>query len=816
MDTFVQDVKYALRALVRNPGFTLVAVVALALGIGANSAIFSVVNAVLLRPLPYAEPERLMTVWQNNLKRGWHEDVVTPADYLDWREQNHVFEAMAAYLGRGFNLSFGGQAERIRGAVVSADFFKVLGTAPQLGRGFLPEDLRGQGGRLVLIGHSLWQRKFGGAPDVVGRSIALDSESFTVVGVAPPGFEFPETAQAWALAKQNVPENPWLPPGTDLTTLRGLHYFPVIARLKSGVTRAEAQAEMDTIAARLAARYPDTNADTGAEVIPLHQHLVGDVRPALLVFLGAVGLVLLIACANVANMSLARNAARRREVAIRTALGANRVRLLRQYLTESVLLALLGGGAGILLALWGCDLLVALKPDSIPGVSSVGVDPRVLGFTLALSVLTGLLFGVAPALHASSADPHEALKEGGRSSSAGPRARLLRSGLVVSQMAIALVLLSGSGLLVRSFLRLQSIDPGLLIDGVLTVRLWTPDASYATGARQSQFYSEVLRRVRALPGVETAAATTDLPLSGTDSYLGFQIEGRPPAGPGDGPESGLHQVTPDYFRALGIPILRGRPLNQGDVDGALSVKVVSQTLAERYWPGEDPIGKRISYGTNEKNEPQWSTVVGVAGDVRQKGLHAEPRPEAYASALQWPSRYMTLIVRSPLDPAALAEAVRREVRAVDPDVPAYEVKTLREVLDGSLAARRFNMALLMIFAAVAVALAGVGLYGVIAYMVNQRTHEIGVRLALGAGRADILRLVVGHGMALAIGGVVLGLAGAFALTRLMASLLTGVAVTDPLTYIFVGLLLSAVALLACYVPGSRAARVDPMAALRSE
>jgi len=816
MDTLLQDLRYGLRLLFRNPAFTTVAVLALALGIGANTAIFSVVNAVLIRPLPYPDPDRLMTVWENNLKRGWHENLVTPADFLDWRAQNRVFEAMAAHLSRGFNLRAGGEAERIRGSVVSADFFKVLGISPQWGRGFLPEDVSGERGRVALISHSLWQRTFGGAGDVVGRPITLDSESFTVLGVTPPGFEFPESSLIWALAKKDVPENPWLPPGTEIATLRGLHYFPVIARLKPGVTRQEAQAEMDTIAARLAAQHPDTNVETGVEVIPFHQHLVGEVRPALLVFLGAVGLVLLIACANVANMCLARSAARRREVAIRTALGATRIRLLRQYLTESVLLALLGGGAGLLLALWGCDLLVGLQPDSIPGISAVGVDGKVLGFTLALSVFTGLLFGVAPALHASSAGPHEALQEGGRSSSAGPRARLLRGGLVVSEMAVALVLLSGSGLLVRSFLRLQSIEPGIRIEDVLTVRLWTPDASYPDGAKQAQFYAEVLRRVGALPGVEAVAATTDLPLSGIDSYLGFQIEGRPAPTAAESTDGGYHQVSPGYFRALGIPILRGRALVETDASGAPEVAVISRTMADRYWPGEDPVGKRISYGTNERGEVTWTIIVGVVGDVKQKGLHADPRPEAYVPLAQSPSRYMTLVVRSRLDPAALSETVRREVRAVDPEVPAYGVKTLREVLDGSLAARRFNMTLLAIFAAVAVALASIGLYGVIAYMVTQRTHEIGLRLALGARPADILRMVVGHGMALALGGVVTGVLGAFALTRALASLLVGVTVTDGWTFGTVALLLSAVAFLASYLPARRAARVDPMAALRSE
>jgi putative ABC transport system permease protein len=816
MDTLVQDLKYGLRTLLKNPGFTTVAVLALALGIGANTAIFSVVNAVLLRPLPYPDPDRLMTVWENNLKLGWHEDVVSPANFLDWRAQNTVFESMAAYSRRGFNLRTGEGAERIRGAVVSADFFKVLRTAPQRGRGFLPEDGGAATGRVALVSHSLWQGKLGGDAQIVGRSITIDSQAATVIGVTPEGFELPEEATIWVLAKNVVPENVWLPASVDITTVRGLHYLPVLARLKPGVTQAAAQAEMDAIAARLAAEHPRTNADYGVEIVPLHRKLVGDVRPALLVFLGAVGLVLLIACANVANMSLARAAARRREVAIRTALGASRGRLLRQYLTESILLAVLGGGAGLLLALWGTDLLIALQPDSIPGVSRAGIDGRVLGFTLGLSILTGLLFGVAPALHAASADPHVALKEGGRTSSVGPRARLLRGGLVVAEMAVALVLLAGSGLLIRSFLHLTHIEPGIRIDGVLTLGLSTPDASYQGGAEQGRFYTEILRRVRTLPGVESAAATTNLPLGGIDTYFGLEIEGRPPAGPGEGPESGMHQVSPDYFRTLGIPILRGRPFLESDVDGAPSVKIISKTMAERYWPGEDAIGKRISYARNPKGEPQWSTVVGVVGDVRQVGLHTEPRPEAYVPFLQRPSRYMTLVLRSTLDPATLAESVRREVRAVDRDVPAYDARTMREVLDGSLATRRFNMALLMVFAAVALALASVGLYGVIAYMVTQRTHEIGVRLALGASQADVLRLVVGHGMGLALGGVALGLVGAFGLTRALSSLLAGVSVTDPWTFAAMVLLLTLVAFLACFVPARRAARLDPMATLRAE
>ncbi|HEV8702066.1 MAG TPA: ABC transporter permease [Candidatus Polarisedimenticolia bacterium] len=816
MDTLVQDMKYALRALVRNPGFTLVAVVALALGIGANSAIFSVVNAVLLRPLPYPEPDRLMSVWQNNRVRGWHQDVVTPLDFIEWRDTSRSFASMAAYFGAGFNVRTGTEVERLRGADVSVDFFRVLGAPPVTGRDFSAADEGSSGGRVVVLGHALWQRRFGGDPHAVGSSVTLNSESFTIVGIAPPGLQFPEKSDLWTLAKNRIPTNPFVPADTDITKMRGLHYLYAIARLKDGVPMTQAQAEMDTIAARQEKENPQTNSETGVEIIPLHESIVGEVRPALLIFLGAVGLVLLIACANVANMSLARAAARRREIAVRTALGASRRRIVRQCLTESVLLSLVGGAAGLLFALWGTDLLAALAPEAIPGGQSVGIDLWVLGFTLALSVLTGVLFGLLPALQASAAEPQDVLREGGRTSSAGRRARLMRGSLVVSEMAVALVLLTGAGLLVKSFLRLQRIDPGLAIDRLLTLRIRIPDARYSQQEKQIRFYDDVLRRIQGLPGVTAAGLTSDLPLGGTDSFLGFGIEGRPQEKLGQGPEGGWHQVSPDYFRTMGIPLLRGRGFDARDLRQAPGVAVVSQTLARRYWPGEDPIGRRITFGTDDKGESYWTTIVGVVADVRQKGLHAEPRPEIYVSSMQSPSRYATLIVRSGLDPAGLAASVRREVQGVDPDIPLYDVKTMREVLDGSLAARRFNMALLALFAAVAVLLAGVGLYGVLAYMVTQRTHEIGVRMALGARPRDVLRLVVGQGMALALGGVLLGILGALALTRVLSTLLVGVAATDPWTFGIVVPLLSAVALLACYVPARRAARVDPLIALRYE
>ena len=817
MDTLIQDVKFGLRALAKNAGFTAVAVLALALGIGANSAIFSVVNAVLLRPLPFPGPDRLMSVWECNAVRGWHKDVVTPADFIDWRRDARTFETMAAYFGRGFNMRSGPVAERVRGADVSVDFFRVLRASPGLGRDFSPQDEgAASGGRVAIIGHSLWQRRFGGDPGLIGRPVVLNSETFTIVGITPPGFQFPEKAEIWTLAKNVVPANPFVPVTTDIKGVRGMHYFDVIARLKSGAGRAQAQAEMDTIAARLEKQYPDSNANTGVEVIPLHEAIVGDARPALLVFLGAVGLVLLIACANVANMSLARAAARRREIAVRTALGATPMRLVRQCLTESVLLAMAGGGAGFLLASWGTDLLVAVRPETIPGTRAIGVDARVLGFTLLLSVLTGVLFGLVPALQASATGPQDALREGGRTSSTGPRARLLRRALVVCEMAVALVLLAGAGLLVKGFLRLQQIDSGLSVERVLTLNLVIPDAHYAEDTAQIRFYNEILRRTTALPGVVAAGLTSNLPLGGSDSVLGFSIEGRPEEKPGEGPMSGFHQVSPDYFAGLGIRLLRGRSFEPRDTQQAPGVVVVSETLAKRYWPGEDAMGRRISFGTNDKGEPYWMTVIGVAVDVRQKGLHTDPRAESYVSYTQWPSRYTTLVVRSGLEPAALEASVRREVQAVDHDIPVYDVKTMHQVLEGSLASRRFNMTLLVLFAVLAVLLAAVGLYGVMAYTVTQRTHEIGVRVALGAGRGDVLRLVVGQGMGLALLGVVAGLLGAMALTRVLSSLLVGVPVTDPWTFGLTALLLTAVAFLACYVPARRAARVDPMVALRYE
>ncbi len=814
MSGIVGDIRHAARTLARSPGFTVVSVLAFALGIGANTAIVNVVDKVLLRPLPFPEPHRLVSIWQNNSVHDEHKNPVTPADFIEWRDENHVFDSMAAYLRQGFNLSAGGRAERVRGTLVSADFFRTLRTPPALGRGFLQDAARAAGVREVVVSHALWQRSLGGASDAIGRSLTLNSEPFTGGGVMPPGAAFPAGTELWALARNVVPENPFLPADVDVTQVRGLHYFSVIGRLEDGVALVRAQAEMDTLAARQAADHPESNAHTGVEILALHESLAGDARPTLLIFLAAVGMVLLIACANVANMSLAKAATRRKEIAIRTALGAGRLRLLRQCLTESLLLALLGGGAGLLVALWGTDLLWALAPQEIPRAGAAGAGVAVLGFALALSLTTGVLSGLAPALQSSGADPRDALEDEGRASTPGRRARRLRDLIVVGEVAVALVLLAGAGLLLRSFVKLQRADLGLDVEDVLTLGLWVPDARYPDHANQVRFYDETLGRIAALPGVLAAGATNDLPLGGADSILSFAIEGRPEPPPGESPQSGFHQVSPGYFGVLGIPLLRGRSLAPEDSRESPSVVVISEAMARRYWPGEDPVGRRISYGTDAAGLPHWTTIVGIVGDVRQRGPHVEPGPEAYISLRRSPSTYVTLVVRSAIRPEALAASARRELAAVDPEVPPYDVRTMREVAGESLAGRRFHLALLAVFAATAVAMAAIGLYGVMSYMVSQRVREIGVRMALGAPRGAVLGMVVAHGARLAAAGGALGLAGALALTRLMSSLLVDVSAVDPATFAGISLLLAGVTLLASWIPARRAARLDPLAALR--
>ncbi|HKP88256.1 MAG TPA: ABC transporter permease [Blastocatellia bacterium] len=810
METILQDLRYGVRVLFKKPGFTALAVIALALGIGANSAIFSVVNAVLLRSLPYDEPERLVMIWGTMPQSD--RTSTSAADFIDYREQNQVFEQVAAFNAASFTLTGTEQPEQIRGARVSADFFSALRVQPTIGRAFQPEDDKPGAARVVVLGQKLWQRRFNSDQGIIGNVVTLNGQSFTVIGIMPAEFQFTipgffrTPAELWtpiALIKDN--------------TARGNQYLRVIARLKPDITLERAQAEMTTIAGQLQQQYPGTNTGLGVRLIGLHEQIVGNIRPALLILLGTVGFVLLIACANVANLLLARAAARQKEIAIKLALGATRRRLARQLLTESMLLALIGGAFGILLALWSTDVLVSLSPANLPRVKEVGVDGYVLGFTLLISILTGALFGLVPALQASKPDLNETLKEGSRGSSENLGRGSLRRLLVIFEIAAALVLLIGAGLMIKSFLRLNEVNAGFNPRNVLTMMLSLPRAKYKEPHSQAAFFREALERINNLPGVESVGAINDLPLGGDRDATAFAIEGRAAIPPGQQPVTEWRLVNPDYFKAMSVPLIRGRAFSEADNRDAPPVVVINDSFARRFFPDEDPLGKRvilnlaISYPAPIPRE-----VVGVVGDVRDLGLDAEARPEVYAPYLQETVSYMALMVKANTDPAALAAAVRGEVLAIDKDQPISAIQSMEQIIRESVAGRQFNMTLFAIFAGVALLLAAVGIYGVMAYSVTQRTHEIGIRVALGANHKDVLRLIVGQGMAMAFVGVGLGLGVALVLTRVMSSLLYEVSATDPATFVAIPLLLAGVALLACYVPARRAMNVDPMIALRYE
>jgi putative ABC transport system permease protein len=804
MNNLLQDLRYALRTALKQPGFTAAVVIALALGIGANTAIFSVVNAVLLRPLPYESPDQIVWLWDTQPQLP-----TAPAslpDFIDWKNENQSFEYLAAYQHGNMFFDRGEGSQDTSVGLVTPDIFSLFRVSPILGRTFTDEETQPGRFRVAVLSQSIWESRFGSDPNVVGQTIRLSGAPYTVIGVLPTGFGFPNESELW----RPLPVNP-----AQLD--RGPHYLRIVGRLKPDVTLEQAQAEMSTIAAKLAQQYPEKIAGHGVKLERLSDVVIGDIKPALLVLFGAVGFVLLIACANVANLMLARAGARQREIAVRTALGASRSRIIRQLLTESVLLAILGGGAGLLMAVWAVDSIIAISPDTIPRVREVAIDPRVAFFTLLISVLTGVVFGLAPALQVSKPDLTDALKESGRTT-AGVHRNRLRSLLVISEIAMSLVLLVGAGLMIRSFARLNTVEPGFNPEKLLTLGVTLLPIKYPEDEQVGAFYSQLLERLASAPGVESVGAISELPLAGNNTNDSFTIEGRPPVAKEDEPSTEYRVVTPRYFKSMAIPLLAGRDLAETDTRRSPNVVVINEAFARRHFAGEDPIGHRIRL-QGQFRDPL--IIVGVVGDVRHFGLNEQPIAEAYVPLLQDPlsetyHRSMTIIARTESEPLGIAASLRAQLSSLDASLPVYSVKPMTEYLRDSLSRRRFNTILLSVFAGVALLLAAVGIYGVISYGVAQRTHEIGIRLALGAQTRDILGLVVGQAMLLTLAGITVGAAAAYALTRLMESLLFEVSATDPLTFAVISMLLAGVALAACFVPARRATKIDPMIALRYE
>jgi putative ABC transport system permease protein len=811
MDSIIKDIRYGVRGLLKHPGFTAIVVITLALGIGASTAIFSIVNSVVLRRLPYRTAERIVAIQELNPegKRGQS----TSANFLDWRAQNTVFEHLAAIKTTTTNLALSDHAERIDLAQTNANFFDVFGITAQYGRLFIPQDEQAGHAPVVVVSNALWQRRFGSDPSLVGRSITLDGRNYTVVGIAPPGFQYPDKTELWLPPLRLVPE---LYPEQDVTTSRRMGYLWVVALLKPGVSVQQAAGEMETITARLRQQYPDTNNKRFNRVVSLHEHLVGDTNKLLWLLLGAVTFVLLIGCANVANLLLASGASRQKEMAIRAALGASRWRVIRQLFTESTILALAGGAVGLLIAFWGLAAITKLLPADFPRLNEIHMDLRVLGFTFAASMLTGILFGLAPAFQISRSDVQEAIRETGRGAAGSRKQSRFRQALIVVEVALSVVLLAGAGLLFRSFLRLQSVDAGFVSQQVLTARLTPSGTNYANDADYAKFYKQVIEKVSAVPGVQDVGLINTLPLY-KGPTAGFRVEGRPVTTPDKWPSVNYRVVSPNYFRAMGIPVLEGRAYDDRDNENAPLVMMVNQQLAREIFPDENPVGKRITFGgTGADGQPRWFEIVGVVANVRSLELREEPMAELYFSAQQdlWPA--MSLVVHSSVEPASLSASVRQAVNEVDRSVPVADVKTMDHIVSESITQPRFNLFLLGLFSAVAMVLSAAGIYGVTAYTVTQRTHELGIRLALGAQVSDVLRMILGQGMAVIGVGLVVGLAAAFGLMRLLRSLLFGVGENDPLTFVAITTVLVLVALIACYIPARRATKVDPLVALRYE
>ncbi|HSO74786.1 MAG TPA: ABC transporter permease [Blastocatellia bacterium] len=833
METLWQDLRYGVRMMSKNRSFTAVAIVTLALGIGANTAIFSVVDAVLLRSLPYPAADRLVMLWSTMQSQGVPTSGSALPDYREWRDQNQVFEGLGGFYYGDFNLSGENrEPERVQGAFVTPNFFSVLGVAPAIGRGFLPEEEQFGRHRVVLLSHGLWQRRYGASPEIVGREIDLSGDAYTVAGVMPQGMAFLDNTPQVEL---------WRPisfaPGDNMDS-RNNHFVYLVGRLKPGVTLQQAQGDTSAIARNIEAANPE-NTGVGAQVVPLGEQLTGDTRTGLLVLLSAVGFVLLVACVNVANLLLARAASREKELAVRTSLGASRSRLIRQLMLESVPLGLIGGGAGLLLAMWGVDAIVSVLPPTLPRYNTIGIDSNVLVFTLVVSLLTISIFGLLPAFQATRSDVREGLSDGGRSVTAGRRRSRLRGMLVASEMALALVLLIGAGLMAQSFLKLRSVDVGFSPKNVVTMRIPLPESKYPVPLTPSSpppvalnFYDQLLARVSSQPGVEAAGVSTMLPLGAGSGWGKFlSIEGRPaPSSLDQVPLVRFSLTSPDYLRAMGISVRKGRAFSEHDTADSQQVAIINETLARRFFADEDPIGKTIWMGPPEsllpadaqtpENQFVRREIVGVVADVKGSSLEKAPNPEALAPYSQnkqegW-SNALMLAVRTTASPQNAIAAIREQVRALDADQPITNVATMEERLSQSLSQPRFSTMLLGLFASVALLLAAVGIFGVMSYVVTQRTHEIGIRMALGARRIDVLKLVVGHGMRLTVIGLTIGLAASFALTRLMSSLLFGVSATDPLTFLAISMLLASVALLACYFPARRATKGDPMVALRYE
>jgi putative ABC transport system permease protein len=812
IETLFQDLRYGARALAQHKGFTLVAVLTLALGIGANTAIFSVVNELLLRPLPFPDAERLVMLWEV-APEGRHQNTTSRANFQSWRDQSKSFEGMAAFSDQRLNLTGAGDPEEVSVQLATLELFQVLGVEPILGRVIMEDDGRSGTPEVAVLSYALWQRRFGGDPHVVDKPITLNGTPYTVVGVMPAGFQ-------WHIRQRSGTGRPaeiWtvLDMPNELGAARG-RFLSVVARLKRGVSFEQAEAEMKTIAARLEQDAPQFNKGYSAEVIPLREQFVGNVRPALWILLGAVGFVLLIACANVANLLLARAAAREKEIALRAALGARRLRIVRQLLTESVLLSVLGSLLGLGCAWWGIRALVAISPRDLASIQGVGINLRVLALTMAVSLVTGIVFGLAPALEATRLNLNDALKEGGKGAGGqSSRSSRLRGSLVVAEVALALVLLASAGLLVKSFARLQKVDRGFNSDNVLTMVLRLPEGKYKEDQQFVAFFRQATERIRALPGVSSVGMVNFLPLyGGLGSATGFTVEDRPAPPPGQEPTTNVRVADTGYFSAMGIPLMRGRTFTDFEAKEARHVVLINQAMAQKHFPGEDPLGKRINVDMFEN--PRLTEIVGIVGDVKYDSLTDEAEPTVYFPHSELTYAFMTLVIRTNGDPAAMAPTVQRELRAMDSDQPVSDVRTMNQVMADTTARARFNALLLGLFAGLAMLLAAVGIFGVMNYSVTLRTREIGLRMALGAQQGQVLMLILKQGLLLTLIGIVVGLAGALALTRVMSSLLFGVEATDPATFTAIVLLLAIVSLIACYIPARRATRVDPMIALRYE